>query len=298
MGRLTWRAGTVLESVAETPRVKTLTIDAPEWPGHRPGQHVDLRLTAEDGYQAVRSYSLAAPASNGTVMVTVERLDDGEVSPYLVDEARPGDQLELRGPVGGYFVWEPALGGPLLLVGGGSGVVPLAAMVRARAAAGERRAHSPAALRALSRRGDLHGRTRPPGRRGPAARVTPPTPARPRSTGRATAAASTARCSRRSRGRAPIARSRSCAAPRASSRRSRPTSNRWATQATASAPNVSDLPEEPHERRTDHRRQRRRRPPAGGLPVRDDHRKGHVRRLWRVRRDRRAAGVRGTRPER
>lgn len=135
MGRLTWRPGTVVEGVPETRRVRTLTIAAPEWPGHRPGQHVDLRLTAEDGYQAVRSYSLATPASNGTVTVTVERLDDGEVSPYLVDEARPGDQLELRGPVGGYFVWEPAMGGPLLLVAGGSGVVPLAAILRARAAA-------------------------------------------------------------------------------------------------------------------------------------------------------------------
>jgi ferredoxin-NADP reductase len=134
LGRLTWRAGTVVEGYPETPRVRTLTIAAPEWPGHRPGQHVDVRLTAQDGYQAVRSYSLAAPASDGAVTVTVERLDDGEVSPYLVDEARPGDRLELRGPVGGYFVWEPAMGGPLLLVGGGSGVVPLAAMLRARAA--------------------------------------------------------------------------------------------------------------------------------------------------------------------
>ncbi len=136
MGRLTWRPGTVVDGTPETPAVKTLAIDAPGWPGHRPGQHVDLRLTAEDGYQAVRSYSLAAPPADGRVTVTVERLPDGEVSPYLVDEARPGDRLELRGPIGGYFVWEPALGGPLLLVGGGSGIVPLAAMVRARAKAG------------------------------------------------------------------------------------------------------------------------------------------------------------------
>jgi ferredoxin-NADP reductase len=126
----------VAEVVPETPRVRSLAIDVAGWPGHRAGQHVDLRLTAEDGYQAVRSYSIASPADGDRVTVTVERLDDGEVSPYLVDEARPGDRLEVRGPIGGYFVWEPALGGPLLLVAGGSGVVPLAAMVRERAAAG------------------------------------------------------------------------------------------------------------------------------------------------------------------
>jgi ferredoxin-NADP reductase len=123
---------TVAAATAETPRTRTLVLDAPGWPGHRPGQHVDVRLTADDGYQAVRSYSLSGPAADELVAITVERLDDGEVSPYLVDDARPGDQVELRGPIGGYFVWDPALGGPLTLVGGGSGVVPLAAMVRVR----------------------------------------------------------------------------------------------------------------------------------------------------------------------
>ena len=108
----------------------------PGWPGHRPGQHVDVRLTAEDGYQAQRSYSIASTPDGTRVALTVERLDDGEVSPYLTDELEPGDQIELRGPVGGYFVWEPDQGGPLLLVAGGSGVVPLMAMIRARDAAG------------------------------------------------------------------------------------------------------------------------------------------------------------------
>jgi len=136
LGRLTWQVAEVVDVVTETPRVKTIVFDVPGWAGHRAGQHVDVRLTAEDGYQAQRSYSIAS-APNGTrVELTVERLDDGEVSLYLTDELRPGDQIELRGPVGGYFVWEPSQGGPLLLVAGGSGVVPLMAMVRARAAAG------------------------------------------------------------------------------------------------------------------------------------------------------------------
>jgi ferredoxin-NADP reductase len=135
LGRLTWRVADVLDVVSETPRVKTIAFDVPGWPGHRAGQHVDIRLTAEDGYQAQRSYSIASPPDGTGVELTVERLDDGEVSPYLTDELRPGDQIELRGPVGGYFVWEPAQGGPLLLVGGGSGVVPLMAMIRARDAA-------------------------------------------------------------------------------------------------------------------------------------------------------------------
>jgi ferredoxin-NADP reductase len=136
LGRLTWRVADVLEVVPETPRVKTVAFDVPGWPGHRAGQHVDIRLTAEDGYQAQRSYSIASPPGGTRVALTVERLDDGEVSPYLTDELRPDDQIELRGPVGGYFVWEPAEGGPLLLVAGGSGVVPLMAMIRARDAAG------------------------------------------------------------------------------------------------------------------------------------------------------------------
>ncbi len=125
-----------MDVVSETPRVKTIAFDVTGWPGHRAGQHVDVRLTAEDGYQAQRSYSIAS-APNGTrIDLTVERLDDGEVSPYLTDELRRGDRIELRGPVGGYFVWEPSRGGPLLLVAGGSGVVPLMAMIRVRAAAG------------------------------------------------------------------------------------------------------------------------------------------------------------------
>jgi ferredoxin-NADP reductase len=136
LGRLSWRVADVLEVVSETSRVKTIAFDVPDWPGHRAGQHVDIRLTAEDGYQAQRSYSIASAPDNPRIELTVERLDDGEVSPYLTDELRPGDQIELRGPVGGYFVWEPSQGGPLLLVGGGSGVVPLMAMIRLRATAG------------------------------------------------------------------------------------------------------------------------------------------------------------------
>ena len=111
--------------------MRTLTLDAEGWPGHRPGQHLDVRLTAEDGYSAERSYSIAS-AADDPVAITVERLDDGEVSPYLTEELRTGDQLEIRGPVGGYFVWEATDGGPLLLVGGGSGIVPLRAIVRQR----------------------------------------------------------------------------------------------------------------------------------------------------------------------
>ncbi len=136
LGRLTWRVADVLGVVPETPRVKTIAFDVPDWPGHRAGQHVDVRLTAEDGYQAQRSYSIASAPDSPRIQLTVERLDDGEVSPYLTDELRPGDQIELRGPVGGYFVWEPSQGGPLLLVGGGSGVVPLMAMIRLRARVG------------------------------------------------------------------------------------------------------------------------------------------------------------------
>jgi ferredoxin-NADP reductase len=136
LGRLIWRGADVLDIGPETPGVKTIAFDVPGWPGHRPGQHVDIRLTAEDGYQAQRSYSIASRPDGTRVELTVERLDDGEVSPYLTDELRPGDQIELRGPVGGYFVWEPTQGGPLLLVGGGSGVVPLMAMIRARDEAG------------------------------------------------------------------------------------------------------------------------------------------------------------------
>jgi ferredoxin-NADP reductase len=130
-----WQLADVRELIAETPSVKTIVLDAPEWAGHRAGQHLDVRLTAEDGYQAQRSYSIASAPEEETLAITVERLDDGEVSPYLTDELRAGDKLELRGPIGGYFVWEAERGGPLLLVGGGSGVVPLMSMLRHRAAA-------------------------------------------------------------------------------------------------------------------------------------------------------------------
>ena len=136
LGRLSWQVATVVELVDETARARSVVLDPPAWPGHRAGQHVDVRLTAEDGYQAQRSYSIASAPEDEHLVLTVERLDDGEVSPYLVDELRPGDELELRGPVGGYFVWEESLGGPLLLVAGGSGVVPLRAMLRHHRAVG------------------------------------------------------------------------------------------------------------------------------------------------------------------
>ena len=136
LGRLTWQLAEVVDVAPETPRVKTIAFDVPEWPGHRAGQHVDIRLTAEDGYQAERSYSIASAPDGTRVELTVERLEDGEVSPYLTDVLEPGDRIELRGPVGGYFVWERSQGGPLLLVAGGSGVVPLMAMIRHRNASG------------------------------------------------------------------------------------------------------------------------------------------------------------------
>jgi ferredoxin-NADP reductase len=136
LGRLTWQLGEVVDVVTETPRVKSIAFDVPSWPGHRAGQHVDVRLTAEDGYQAQRSYSIASAPDGTRITLTVERLDDGEVSPYLTDELRAGDRIELRGPVGGYFVWEAAQGGPLFLVAGGSGIAPLMSMLRLRAAAG------------------------------------------------------------------------------------------------------------------------------------------------------------------
>ena len=136
LGRLSWQLTTVSALTDETPEVRSIELDAPAWLGHRAGQHVDVRLTAEDGYQAQRSYSIASAPEDDELVLTVERLEDGEVSPYLADELRPGDQLELRGPVGGYFVWEDSYGGPLLLVGGGSGVVPLRAILRHRSAVG------------------------------------------------------------------------------------------------------------------------------------------------------------------
>src|SRR6266496_2359125 len=137
LGRLNWQFGDVLATQVETARTKSIRLSVPNWMGHRPGQHVDVRLTAEDGYQAERSYSIASPPEEQPhVTLTVERLDDGEVSPYLTDELRVGDKLELRGPIGGYFVWEERLGGPLLLIAGGSGIVPLMAMIRHRRVVG------------------------------------------------------------------------------------------------------------------------------------------------------------------
>jgi ferredoxin-NADP reductase len=120
----------VVELLEETAQTKSIALGLKHWSGHRAGQHVDVRLTAEDGYQAQRSYSIASAPEDADLVLTVERLDDGEVSPYLVDELRPGDELELRGPIGGYFVWEARLGGPLLLVAGGSGVAPFRAILR------------------------------------------------------------------------------------------------------------------------------------------------------------------------
>jgi ferredoxin-NADP reductase len=136
LGRLTWQLGEVAEVIQETPRVSSLVLGVPGWPGHLAGQHVDVRLTAEDGYQAQRSYSIASPPQDPRVVLTVERLEEGEVSPYLVGEVRTGDQLELRGPIGGYFVWRAGDDRPLLLVAGGSGIVPLMAMIRHHAAVG------------------------------------------------------------------------------------------------------------------------------------------------------------------
>lgn len=140
---LRWQPARVAEVRAETPRARTLTFDLREWPGHRAGQHVDIRLTAEDGYHAQRSYSIASPPGAPRLELTVEILDDGEVSPWLAGEAQPGDELELRGPIGGYFVWEPSRGGPLLLVAGGSGLVPLMCIER------HRRAEAPAVASTL-----------------------------------------------------------------------------------------------------------------------------------------------------
>lgn len=132
---LKWQFGTLAEVVRETPHVSSLYFDLPEWSGHLAGQHVDVRLTAEDGYVAERSYSIASAPEEPRVALTVERLDDGEVSPYLVGELRIGDKLELRGPIGGFFVWSAEDERPLFLVAGGSGVVPLMAMLRHRAKA-------------------------------------------------------------------------------------------------------------------------------------------------------------------
>jgi len=133
--RIEWRPATIAKIIEETSTARTLVLDVPGWPGHRAGQHVDVRLTAEDGYQTQRSYSIASGPEDAQVALTIERLEDGEVSSYLCDEVREGDRFELRGPIGGYFVWDVSEDGPLLLVAGGSGIVPLMAMLRHRAVA-------------------------------------------------------------------------------------------------------------------------------------------------------------------
>jgi len=138
LGRLTWRLATVRDVVAESHRAVTLVVDVDGWPGHRPGQHVDVRLTAEDGYQAQRSYSIASAPDDPALALTIELVEDGELSPWMTEVAAPGDTFELRGPVGGYFVWDGDDPAPVLLVAGGSGAVPLMAMARHRARRGIR----------------------------------------------------------------------------------------------------------------------------------------------------------------
>jgi ferredoxin-NADP reductase len=157
--RIAWQLANVINVLPETPRTRTLILDVPGWPGHRAGQHVDVRLTAPDGYQAERSYSIASPPEEPRLALTIERLEEGEVSTYLADDLRSGDKLELRGPIGGYFVWDIPIGGPLFLVAGGSGIVPLMAMLRHRdaalATAGSAARHQlPARLLYSSRRWD------------------------------------------------------------------------------------------------------------------------------------------------
>jgi ferredoxin-NADP reductase len=188
-GRLTWQVATVESLRPETASVRTIDLDVPDWAGHRAGQHLDVRLTAEDGYVAERSYSIAS-APGEPVTVTVERLEDGEVSPYLTEELRAGDQIELRGPIGGYFVWDGGDGtSPLLLAAGGSGVVPFRSILRHRAAIGSevpvRLLYSARSLPDVIYRAELenpgHGveviytltRQQPPGWTGHSGRVTP-----------------------------------------------------------------------------------------------------------------------------
>jgi ferredoxin-NADP reductase len=146
--RLEWQVAHVRDIVVETYRVKSLVLDIADWQGHLPGQHVDIRLTAEDGYQGQRSYSIASPPEDELLKLTVERVNNGEVSPYLVDDLRLGDEFELRGPIGGYFVWTVATRGPLWLIAAGSGIVPLIAMLRHRA---KRKVRTPALLLYSSR---------------------------------------------------------------------------------------------------------------------------------------------------
>ena len=133
-GRLIWRVGSVAAVKDETATARTIGLDVPGWPGHLAGQHVDVKLTAEDGYSAQRSYSIASAPSGERLELTVQRLADGEVSPYLTDVVDPGDPLELRGPIGGWFAWQPGSPAPVLLLAGGSGIVPLMAIIRAHAA--------------------------------------------------------------------------------------------------------------------------------------------------------------------
>ena len=142
--RLSWQVATVIELVEETPRARSIVLELSRFPAYLPGQHVDVRLTAPDGYQAQRSYSIASAPEDGYVVLTIERIEDGEVSSYLAGELRTGDQLELRGPIGGYFVWDASVAGPVLLVAGGSGIVPFRSMLRHRAAV-----NSPAAVRLI-----------------------------------------------------------------------------------------------------------------------------------------------------
>jgi hypothetical protein len=188
-GRLAWRIGEVIESRPATPRTRSLFLDVPAGEGHKAGQHVDVRLTAADGYQAQRSYSIASAPEEESVELVVERLDDGEVSPYLTDELRAGDGLELRGPVGGWFAWKAGDGGPLFLVAGGSGTAPPPGATP--------RAASSTPLARARRRSSQTNSTASPPRTTPSrwyARSHAPSPP----TGRATPAASTVRCSPRS----------------------------------------------------------------------------------------------------
>ena len=186
-GRLTWQVATVDSLRPETAAVRTINLDVPDWAGHRAGQHLDVRLTAEDGYVAERSYSIAS-APGEPVTVTVERLDNGEVSPYLTEELRPGDEIEVRGPIGGYFVWDGDVA-PLLLAAGGSGVVPFRSILRHRAAIGSaapvRLLYSARSLPDVIYRAELESpgdgvdviytltRQQPPGWTGHSGRVTP-----------------------------------------------------------------------------------------------------------------------------
>ncbi len=159
-GRLTWQLARVVEVRPETGQTKTIVLESPGWAEHRAGQHVDIRLTAEDGYQAQRSYSIASAPEDEHLELTIEEIDDGEVSPYLTEELRAGDELELRGPIGGWFVWEGTESGPLLLLGGGSGVVPLRAMLRHREATANptpaRLVYSARSLQDVIYRDELH----------------------------------------------------------------------------------------------------------------------------------------------